>query len=259
MLALVLLAFIAPIRLRQQRVAYEIRRVARRTVGRADGPPLHHLRQSPRPTRCAISSVHQHLNAFRPGSRWAAADSAEGRVRFQHMRDPDYAFERITQSTLGVPDYPYAPDSTIAHWTLPQPSRRDSMVVEISCRPVPRRCRAARADRRPFRFRRSGPEGRRVRQYGWGPSTLSGRRVSTVEFASYDVTLIWPADQVVGATGVAREVILVGKKRRSALSDRLPRTGTGDQGGGRQCGLRAAGRKCVRFYADFRASLSPSR
>src|ERR1051325_5821800 len=69
--------------------------------------------------------VHQYLNAFRPGSRWAAADSAEERDRFQHLGDPDYAFERITAATLGGrevrPDYPYAPDSTIAHWTLARP------------------------------------------------------------------------------------------------------------------------------------------
>src|SRR5207247_6807435 len=68
--------------------------------------------------------VHQYLNAFRPGSRWAAADSAEQRERFQHLKDPDYAFERITSATVigqGLrPDYPYAPDSTIAHWTLPR-------------------------------------------------------------------------------------------------------------------------------------------
>src|SRR3989442_724653 len=44
--------------------------------------------------------VHQYLNAFRPGSRWAAADSAEGRVRFQHLAGPDYAFERITPATV---------------------------------------------------------------------------------------------------------------------------------------------------------------
>src|SRR2546426_9476861 len=44
--------------------------------------------------------VHQYLNAFRPGSRWSAADSAEGRVRFQHLQDPDYAFERITGSVV---------------------------------------------------------------------------------------------------------------------------------------------------------------
>src|SRR5213594_1846618 len=44
--------------------------------------------------------VHQYLNAFRPGSRWAAVDSAERRERFQHLKDPDYAFERITTAIL---------------------------------------------------------------------------------------------------------------------------------------------------------------
>src|SRR5688500_2884360 len=57
--------------------------------------------------------VHQYLNAFRPGSRWAAADSIEGRERFQQLADPDYAFERITRAVVGgserLPDYPYGP------------------------------------------------------------------------------------------------------------------------------------------------------
>src|SRR5260370_10450546 len=44
--------------------------------------------------------VHDYLNAFRPGSRWAAADSAEQRERFQHLKDPDYGFERIPQPTV---------------------------------------------------------------------------------------------------------------------------------------------------------------
>src|SRR5438034_9228500 len=92
--------------------------------------------------------VHQYLNAFRPGSRWAAADSAEQRERFQHMKDPDYAFERITSATvMGAarrPDYPYAPDSTIAHWALPRPLvPGDSLAVEIDWQarpsPLPRR------------------------------------------------------------------------------------------------------------------------
>src|SRR5512142_2148675 len=55
--------------------------------------------------------VHQYLNAFRPGSRWSAVDSAEGRVRFQHLADPDYAFERITAASImgadSRPDYPF--------------------------------------------------------------------------------------------------------------------------------------------------------
>src|SRR5437773_4042216 len=43
--------------------------------------------------------VQQYLNAFRSGSRWAAADSAEGRLRLQQLADPDDAFERSTRST----------------------------------------------------------------------------------------------------------------------------------------------------------------
>src|SRR6266568_2416720 len=83
--------------------------------------------------------VHQYLNAFRPGSRWALADSAEGRDRFQHLGDPDYAFERITSARLmgveGAPDYPYAPDSTIAHWRLPRPlPPGDSLQAELDWR-----------------------------------------------------------------------------------------------------------------------------
>src|SRR5947199_285902 len=92
--------------------------------------------------------VHQYLNAFRPGSRWAAADAAEDRDRFQHLGEPDYAFERITAATLGGrelrPDYPYAPDSTVAHWSLARAlvpgaaSRRGAQV-----RPLPGRARAS--------------------------------------------------------------------------------------------------------------------
>src|SRR2546426_5766826 len=119
----------------QQRVAYEI-------VGSLDEPSgvlsgnvrISYVNQSPDTLRDFY--VHQYLNAFRPGSRWAAADSAEQRVRFQHMKDPNYAFERITSATVMSvdlkPDYPYAPDSTIAHWQLPRAlAPGDSFVVAI--------------------------------------------------------------------------------------------------------------------------------
>ncbi len=39
-------------------------------------------------------SLHLHLNAFRPGSRWADADSVEGRRRFNDLKDPDYGYDR---------------------------------------------------------------------------------------------------------------------------------------------------------------------
>ncbi len=42
-------------------------------------------------------SLHLYLNAFRPGSRWADADSVEGRRRFNDLRDPDFAFNHVRQ------------------------------------------------------------------------------------------------------------------------------------------------------------------
>src|SRR5256884_9981211 len=48
--------------------------------------------------------VHPYPNAFPPGSRWAAADSAEGRDRLPHPGGPDYAFERIPAATPRGPE-----------------------------------------------------------------------------------------------------------------------------------------------------------
>ena len=41
-------------------------------------------------------SLHLHLNAFRPGSRWSDADSVEGRRRFNDLKDPDYASNHVS-------------------------------------------------------------------------------------------------------------------------------------------------------------------
>src|SRR2546427_1225013 len=126
----------------QQRVAYEIVASLDEPSGVLSGyVRISYVNHSPDTLRDFY--VHQYLNAFRPASRWSAVDSAEGRVRFQHMRDPDYAFERITQASLGVPDYPYAPDSTIAHWRLARPlAPGDSMEIAVQWRarppPLPR-------------------------------------------------------------------------------------------------------------------------
>src|SRR6185503_3000527 len=78
----------------QQRVAYTINAALDEPSGVLSGRArIIYSNQSPDTLRDFY--VHQYLNAFRPGSRWSAVDSAEGRNRFQHMRDPDYAFERI--------------------------------------------------------------------------------------------------------------------------------------------------------------------
>src|SRR2546425_7124689 len=151
--------------------------------------------------------VHQYLNAFRPGSRWAAADSAEQRDRFQHLKDPDYAFERITNATvMGQalrPDYPYAPDSTIAHWTLPRPlAAGDSLAVEIAwqARPstVPRR--QGRQGRR-FDFAQWYPKVVVYDRYGWEDHPLYPAGEVYGEFATYDLALDLPEDQGIRPPG----------------------------------------------------------
>src|SRR6184192_1836318 len=78
----------------QQQVAYRIAAALDEPSGVLTGHVrISYVNRSPDTLRDFY--VHQYLNAFRPGSRWAAADSAEQHERFQHLKDPDYAFERI--------------------------------------------------------------------------------------------------------------------------------------------------------------------
>jgi hypothetical protein len=251
----------------QQRVAYEIRAALDEPSGVLTGTArIRYVNQSPDTLRDFY--VHQYLNAFRPGSRWAAADSVEGRVRFQHMRDPDYAFERITRATVlgvaGRPDYPYAPDSTIAHWRLPRPlAPGDSLLAEIEwqARPSTLPRRQGRQGRR-FDFAQWYPKVVVYDKYGWQDHPLYPAGEFYGEFATYDVVLDLAADQVVGATGVPVEGdpgweraktnpnLTVDYQRNWYAARRTPHTCTAAQG-----------RKCVRFYADsvhhFAFSLNP--
>jgi len=215
--------------------------------------------------------VHQYLNAFRPGSRWAAADSAEGRERFQHLGDPDYAFERITAATLLGralrPDYPYAPDSTIAHWTLARPLvPGDSLVVEIEWQArlstLPRR--QGRQGRR-FDFAQWYPKVVVYDKYGWEDHPLYPAGEFYGEFATYDVTLDLPDDQVIGATGVPVEGDPGWEKAKAdpGLQVDYQRAWYRSPLAASGCaGMRVgAGRKCVRFRAErvhhFAFSLNP--
>ncbi|HKA58822.1 MAG TPA: M1 family metallopeptidase [Gemmatimonadales bacterium] len=252
----------------QQRVAYEISASLDESSGVLSGRArIVYVNQSPDTLRDFY--VHQYLNAFRPGSRWAAADSAEGRVRFQNMKDPDYAFERITTATVmgrsAKPDYPYAPDSTIAHWALPRPlAPGDSLVAEIDwqARPSTLPRRQGRQGRR-FDFAQWYPKVVVYDKYGWQDHPLYPAGEFYGEFASYDVTLDLAADQVIGATGVPIEGD-PGWERASSQPMRIdyqreyyhaPRTTHLAP-----C-TAAQGRKCVRFYADsvhhFAFSLNP--
>ena len=215
--------------------------------------------------------VHQYLNAFRPGSRWAAADSAERRERFQHLKDPDYAFERITTAILMgealPPDYPYAPDSTVAHWTLPRPlAPGDSLTVEIAwqARPSTLPRRQGRRGRR-FDFAQWYPKVVVYDRYGWEAHPLYPAGEFYGEFASYDVMLDLPDDQVIGATGVPVEgnpgwehakadAQLRIDYQRDWYRSPVPAPRCADLKVG-------SGRKCVRFRAEqvhhFAFSLNP--
>ena len=251
----------------QQRVAYEISASLNEPTGVLSGRVrIHYGNQSPDTLRDFY--VHQYLNAFRPGSRWSATDSAEGRERFQHMKDPDYAFERITDAPLGKPDYPYAPDSTIAHWRLPRPlAPGDSMNVEIAwqARPSTLPRRQGRQGRR-FDFAQWYPKVVVYDRYGWEDHPLYPAGEFYGEFAKYDVTLDVAADQVIGATGVPIEgdpgwqKAAVGGGTIDYQRDWYRPSAPPHPPIGPSCAT-SQGRKCVRFYADsvhhFALSLNP--
>src|SRR5205807_1275128 len=191
--------------------------------------------------------------------------------RFQHLKDPDYAFERITSATVmgqGLrPDYPYAPDSTIAHWILPRSlGPGDSLTVEIDwqARPSTLPRRQGRQGRR-FDFAQWYPKMVVYDRYGWEDHPLYPGGEFYGEFATFDVTLDLPQDQVIGATGVpvegdpgwdhakADQNLRIDYQRQWYRSP-LPAPGC--------AAMRVGpGRKCVRFRAEdvhhFAFSLNP--
>ncbi len=153
--------------------------------------------------------MHQHLNAFRPGSRWSATDVREGRVRFQQLAEPNLAYERFTRAPRvnGQPlrvTYPLSPDSTVVHVQLSRPLPPGQNVsVELAWE--------ARASTLP---RRQGRRGRSVDmaqwypkvavydRHGWKPNALVPAGEFYGEFGTFDVSLIVADDQVIGSTGV---------------------------------------------------------
>ena len=79
----------------QQRVAYDISARLEEPLGVLRGTErILYVNNSPDTLRSF--SLHLHLNAFRPGSRWSDADSVEGRRRFNDLKDPDYASNHVS-------------------------------------------------------------------------------------------------------------------------------------------------------------------
>jgi hypothetical protein len=153
--------------------------------------------------------VHQHLNAFRPYSKWSDTDEKEGRNRFQNLDDPAYGYERFTSAPTvdGTPvivDYPGAPDSSVARFALPKPLRPGQTITvsfawEARVSTTPRR-QGRRG--RHYDFAQWYPKVAVYDRGGWQPNALIPAGEFYGEFGDFRVALLLPEDQVVGATGV---------------------------------------------------------
>ena len=253
----------------QQEVGYEIEARLDEPSGVLSG--TQRIRYTNRsPDTLTTFSLHLYLNAFRPGSRWSAADSAEGRRRFNDLRDPDFAFNhvrnvRIMGSSVR-PVYPFAPDSTVVRFDLPHPLLPgESMAVDMGwdARPstVPRR--QGRESRR-FDFAQWYPKVVVYDRLGWQEHPLYPAGEFYGEFGSFVVDLDVAADQVVGATGVpvcgdpgwerpSRTPSRPIEYRRDYYGVRTPSASA--------CAGAGVGRKKIRWYAEdvhhFALSLNP--
>jgi hypothetical protein len=192
----------------QQGVRYEIRAALDESAGVLSGSQrVVYTNHSP--DVLTSISFHLHLNAFRPGSRWAAADSVERRRRFNDLKDPDYGYNHVRNvrimGDVVEPAWPVAPDSTIVRFALPRPlPPGDSMVVDLDwdARPSTTPRRQGRQGRR-FDFAQWYPKVVVYDRQGWEEHPLYPGGEFYGEFATYLVELDVPQDQVIGATGVA--------------------------------------------------------
>jgi len=253
----------------QQEVAYAITARLDEPSGTLSGAERIGYRNHS-PDTLTSFALHLYLNAFRPGSRWADADSAEGRRRFNDLRDPDFGFNHVRDVRIMgqavEPVYPFAPDSTVARFALPRPlAPGDSMTVEMQwdARPSTLPRRQGRQGRR-FDFAQWYPKVVVYDRYGWEEHPLYPGGEFYGEFARFTVDLDVPEDQVVGATGVA----VCGDPgwERANQSDRAveyqrdyygPNTPSSDV-----CERAEPGRKRIRWYAErvhhFAMSLNPA-
>lgn len=253
----------------QQDVAYEITARLDEPTGVLSGGELIRYRNAS-PDTVSSFALHLYLNAFRPGSRWADADSVEGRRRFNDLKDPDFAFNHVRDVRIMgqpvEPVYPFAPDSTVVRFALPRPlAPGDSMTVEMGwdARPstVPRR--QGRQGRR-FDFAQWYPKVVVYDRYGWEEHPLYPAGEFYGEFGRFTVDLDVPADQVVGATGVPvcgdpgweRANRMPGHPVEYQRDYYGASTPSGDA-----CEGAAPGRKRIRWYAErvhhFAMSLNP--
>ena len=222
------------------------------------------------PDTLTTISFHLYLNAFRPGSRWADADSTEGRRRFNDLKDPDYGFNHVSNVTVDgapvTPVYPLAPDSTIVRFQLPHPlAPGASMTVAMNWdgRPSTTPRRQGRQGRR-FDFAQWYPKVVVYDRYGWEEHALFPGGEFYGEFGSFIVRLDVPKDQVVGSTGVpvCGDPGWEGANRGAAAVE-YQRDYYGNAAQfANACDGAEAGRKRIVWYADkvhnFAMSLNPA-
>jgi hypothetical protein len=254
----------------QQEVAYDITARLDEPSGVLSGGERVTYRNAS-PDTLTTFAFHLYLNAFRPGSRWADADSAEGRRRFNDLREPDFAFNHVRDVRImgqpAEPHYPFAPDSTVVRFALPRPlAPGDTLTVELAwdARPstVPRR--QGRQGRR-FDFAQWYPKVVVYDRYGWEEHPLYPGGEFYGEFARFTVDLDVPEDQVVGATGVP-VCGDPGWERTNQMPDRpveYQRDYYGhDTPPADACAAADPGRKRIRWYAErvhhFAMSLNPA-
>lgn len=210
---------------------------------------------------------HQHLNAFRPNSIWAR-EERRARYDFQALADPDHAYERLLGARrlpagAGGADivgrdlrfaYPHAPDSTVLVLYLTEPlPPGGSIAVELDWEARPSTlCRRQCREGRHYDWAQWYPRIAVYDEEGWRSHPLYPQGEFFGEFATYDVTLELPGDQVVGATGVP----VSGDPgwSRSATGPVATRADAYDPPDRPRLGLLARtptrGWKRVRFYAE---------
>ena len=191
----------------QQRVVYEINaRLDEPSQTLSGDERLKYINHSP--DTLHTISFHLYLNAFRPGSRWSDADSAEQRRRFNDLKDPNFGFNHVRNVKVDGADvqavYPFGRDSTIVRFALPRAlPPGDSMTVQMDWdarTSIPPRRQGRRG--RSYDFAQWYPKVVVYDKYGWEEHALYPAGEFYGEFGDFFVKLDVPSDQVVGATGV---------------------------------------------------------
>ncbi|HVH11725.1 MAG TPA: hypothetical protein VM759_01665 [Longimicrobium sp.] len=200
--------------------------------------------------------IHQHLNAFRPGSAWARRELEYGERRFTDLGPADYAYERFTAVTIDGatvrPVYPGAPDSTVAALSLPRPLAPGASVTvmmdwDARLSTLPRR--QGRSGRH-YDFAQWYPRIAVYDRTGWAYQPLLPQGEFYGEFGRYDVTLDLAADQVIGSTGAERP------PESSSMMVRTTKSWmyAGSMLHAKWCTLSAKNRTCFRPLSAFPAS-----